>query len=86
LSTSFRRSALDSAGLVLQVRDTGDRSLSCVMTATNKVNRQVQRHSFLLAPYASTEVGILESDWSFRSGESVRIEVEGHDELDFKVP
>lgn len=86
LKTSFRRSALDSAGLVLQVRNTSGKSLSCAMTATNKTEGQERRYSFSLAPSGSTEIGIIEAGWSFKSGEAVRIDVEGHRSLTFKVP
>lgn len=86
LKTSFRPSALDSAGLVLQVRNTSSKSLSCAMTATNRTDAQKCRHSFSLGPNASVELGILETGWSFKSGESVEIAVEGHRSLDFKVP
>jgi hypothetical protein len=86
LSRTFRPSALDSAGLVLQLRNTSSKNLSCAMTATNKTDRQVCRHSFSLGPNASVELGIIETGWSFKSGESVEIKVEGHRSLDFKVP
>jgi len=86
LSTSFRPSALDSAGLVLQVRNTSSKSLSCAMTATNRTDKQTCRYSFSLAPNGSTEIGLVEAAWSFKSGESVEIAVEGHDSLEFKVP
>ncbi len=86
LNTSFRRSALDSAGLVLQVRNTSGKSLSCAMTATNKTDRQTCRYSFSLAPNSSTEIGLVEAGWSFKSGEDVRIDVEGHRSLSLQVP
>ena len=86
LNTSFRRSALDSAGLVLQVRNTSSKSLSCAMTATNKTDGQDCRYSFSLAPSGFTEIGIVEAGWSFKSGESVRIDVEGHRSLSLQVP
>ena len=79
MNTSFRRSALDSAGLVLQVRNTSSKSLSCAMTATNKTDGQDCRYSF-------SEIGIVEAGWSFKSGESVRIDVEGHRSLSLQVP
>jgi len=86
LHTSFRRSALDSAGLVLQVRNTSGKSLSCAMTAINKTDGQTCRYSFSMAPSGFTEIGIMETGWSFKSGESIEIAVEGHRSLDFKVP
>ena len=86
LNTSFRRSALDSAGLVLQVRNTSSKSLSCAMTATNKTDGQTCRYSFSLAPSGFNEIGIVEAGWSFKSGESVRIDVEGHRSLSLQVP
>lgn len=86
LNTSFRRSALDSAGLVLQVRNTSGKSLSCAMTATNKTDGQTCRYSFSLAPSGSTEIGIMEAGWSFKSGERIQIDVEGHRGVSFQVP
>ncbi|RYD59771.1 MAG: hypothetical protein EOP83_20420 [Verrucomicrobiaceae bacterium] len=86
MSTSFRPSALDSAGLVLQVRNTSSKSLSCAMMATNRTDGQVCRHSFSLGPNSLIELGIIETGWSFKSGESVEIAVEGHRSLGFKVP
>ena len=86
LNTSFRRSALDSAGLVLQVRNTSGKSLSCAMTAKNKTDGQTCRYSFSLAPSGSTEIGIMEAGWSFKSGERVQIDVEGHRGISLQVP
>lgn len=86
LDTSFRRSALDSAGLVMQVRNTSNKSLSCGMTASNKTDGQTCRYSFSLAPSGFTEIGIMEAGWSFKSGENVRIDVEGHRAHSLQVP
>lgn len=86
IKTSFRQSALDSSGLVLQVQNTSDHRLSCKMTAKNKTLNQRVNYAFDLGPYASTEIGLLETDWTFKTGESVEIEVEGFSGKSFKVP
>jgi len=86
IKTSFRRSALDSSGLVLQVQNTSGHRLSCKMTAKNKTLNQRVNYAFDLGPYSITEIGLLETNWTFRMGESVEIEVEGFSGKSFKVP
>jgi len=86
LQTSFRRSSLDSAGLVLQVQNTSAKSLSCRMVAVNKTMQQRADYPFDLGPYKSTEIGILEAGWTFKSGEAVKIAVEGFSSVEFTVP
>ena len=86
LSTSFRRSAMDAAGLVLLVKNTSDKSLICKMSASNKTLNKSTSYTFPLPPHESTEIGILETAWSFHTGEKVRIEVEGFRTLAFEVP
>lgn len=86
LKVGFRGSALDRAGLVLQVQNTSDKHLSCRMTAVNSVQAQRVNYSFDLAPYNSTEIGVLECGWSFKTGEGVAIQVEGHSPVSFPVP
>lgn len=86
IEVSFRQSALDSSGLVLQVRNNSDKHLACVMTAQNKLVNQVAKYNFDLGPNETKEIGILESGWSFKSGESVWIETEGYATKEFEVP
>lgn len=86
LSVSWRRSALDSAGLVLQVSNTSGHSLSCRLVAQNKTLNQATAYTFDLGPWKSTEIGILEAGWTFKSGEGVWIEVEGFATKSFSVP
>jgi len=78
LQTSFRRSSLDADGLVLQVRNTSVEDLSCRMVAVNQTVQQKADYAFSLGSYKSTEIGILEAGWSFKSGETVNIWVEGY--------
>ena len=86
ITTSFRQSALDSGGLVLQVHNTGDGHLSCVMYAENKIMDERRGYAFSLAPYATTEIGILEASWSFKSGERILIQTEGYGNVSLAVP
>ena len=77
VEVTFRQSLLDEAGLVLQVHNTSDGHLSCVMEAENNLQKQSVSHSFSLAPYEDMELGIIETGWSFRTGESVVVKCEG---------
>ena len=86
LKTSFRQSSLDNSGLVLQVRNTGSHHLSCHLTARNKTLKQHVNYSFDLAPYSKTEIGLLETGWTFKTGESCEIRTEGFSTISFKVP
>ena len=86
LRVSFRQSLLDSAGLVMQVQNTGDRSLACLMIAENKTLKQGNQHVFSVGPRANTEVGMMQTSWSFRSGETVELRVEGYSPFRFEVP
>ena len=86
LSFSFRGSAMDASGLVLQVQNTGDKHLSCRMWAVNSVQNQARDYSFDLGPYQKTEIGILECNWSFKTGEGVTIRTEGFQDFTFNVP
>jgi len=56
------------------------------MTAKNKTLNQRVNYAFDLGPYSITEIGLLETNWTFRMGESVEIEVEGFSGKSFKVP
>lgn len=84
LKASFRSSAI--SGLVLQVQNTSGEYLSCKMWASNKVQNQTTSYSFTLDPYKMTEIGVLECNWAFQSGESVYIRTEGFSDLAFNVP
>jgi len=85
ITTSFRQSSLDNSGLVLQVRNTGDHHLCCYLTVKNKMLEQQISHSFNVAPYSQAEIGLLETGWTFKTGESCEIEVEGFRSISFKV-
>src|SRR6476660_2571314 len=78
INVSFRHSVLDSAKLVMIVRNTGDRSLSCLMTATNKTLNQQNQYPFSLGPRDSSEIGWMQTNWSFQSGETVTLAAEGY--------
>jgi hypothetical protein len=86
LELGFRRSSLDSAGLVLQVQNTSTKSLSCRMIAVNNTVQQRADYPFDLGPYKSTEIGILEAGWTFKSGETVKIWCEGFSPVQITVP
>jgi hypothetical protein len=86
ISISWRRSALDSAGLVMQVQNTSNERLSCMMAAVNETQGQHTAYSFDVGPYKISEIGIVECGWSFKSGEGVAIRSEGYSDYFFKVP
>jgi hypothetical protein len=86
LQITWRGSALDSNGLVMQVHNISNEYLSCKMTAINYTVNQSATYAFNLGPYVTQEIGILECHWSFQSGESVTIQMEGYADLNFKVP
>ena len=56
------------------------------MIAVNKTMQQRSDYPFSLGPYKSTEIGILEAGWTFKSGETVKISVEGFSPIEFTVP
>ena len=85
LKVSFRDSLL--SGKVLQVRNTSDSAhLYCKVRAKNYTEGSKASYSFTLGPRDMKEVGLLEMDWAFNTGESVTIEVEGFSDLSFEVP
>ena len=86
IEVNFRQSALDSAGLVLQVHNISDKHLSSIMTAQNKLAKEVTKYSFDLAPHGSKEIGLLECNWTFKTGEGVWIETEGYSTVQVLVP
>jgi hypothetical protein len=86
VQTTFRGSWLDPNGLVLQVRNTSGKSLSCSMRARNNTMNENMVYRFSVGPWDTTEVGILESGWSWYSGETGYIEVEGCSSVSFTVP
>ena len=81
-----RPSKLDSTGLVLCMTNTSDKSLSCLLTARNTTLNQTRTHPFDIGPNATTEIGILEMGWSFKTGEKIRLAVEGFETEDYLVP
>lgn len=86
LRISWRPSLLDPDGLVLQVTNTSDHSLSCRLIAKNKTLNEAIVYTFELGPRDATEIGILEAGWSFRTGERVWIQVKGFATKSFYVP
>ena len=86
LKVTFRGSALDQSGLVLQVQNITDKHLSCRMDVTNATQKLNATYPFDLGPYQKTEIGVLECLWSFKTGETVRIGTEGFMDLKFNVP
>ncbi len=57
-----------------------------MMRVQNRTLNQGKRYAFSLAPHDQVEIGILEADWSFRSGESVTLSAEGYSSIHFTVP
>ncbi len=86
LELGFRRSSLDSSGLVLQAENKGNGSLSCRVIATNKTVQQHTDYPFTVGPYRMAENGILETGWSFKTGEQEGICVEGFSPVYLTVP
>lgn len=86
LEINFRASRLDSNGLVLIVHNKGNGYLSCKMIARSKVRNQSVSYPFDMGPGGKKEIGLLESGWTFKTGEQVEIEVEGYRSHSFKVP
>lgn len=86
LNIGYRQSLLDSAGLVMIVKNVGSKHLSCRMNVTSKVTGRSAQYVFSLAPHASQEIGAVQAGWSFKSGEKVKITVEGHSTHSFTVP
>lgn len=86
LDISYRPSLWDSAGLVLIVRNTGTQYLSCRMNVSSDVTGKKAGYLFSLGPHATQEIGAIQAGWSFKSGEDVRIAVEGHATHKFTVP
>lgn len=86
LEVTFRQSLMDSAGLVLQVKNTERKHLSCIMTAENRTYEAKVTYEFSLGPNEHTEIGIVEAAWTFKTGESVTIQTEGFSDMSFRVP
>lgn len=86
LAVSYRQSLLDSAGLVMIVKNTGSKHLSCRINMSSKVTGRSGQYVFSLAPHGSQEIGAVQAGWSFKSGEKCKITVEGHASHSFTVP
>lgn len=77
---------MDRAGLVLQVHNTSDKSLSCKLIAHSEIANQTLSHIFSVGPNSTEEIGLVETNWTFKTGERVQIEVEGYSSKGFSVP
>ena len=86
LKVTFRQSVLDSDGLVLQVQNTSGKYLSCCMHAKNSLHSQSTSYAFDVGPHKTEEIGLFETSWTFKTGEKVTIEVEGHSSKSLTVP
>lgn len=86
IGVHFRQSYLDRAGQVLVVQNNSSRHLSCLMTVRNKTHSTRTSYSFAVGPGDSASIGILETGWSFQSGEQVAIAVEGYAKRKLNVP
>lgn len=86
IQVSFRDSLMFK-GQVLRVTNTSNTAhLSCLLTVSNDTQNQKKSYSFSLAPRQTHEIGMLEMDWGFETGESVSIKVEGYATARYKVP
>ena len=81
-----RRSGLDSCGIVLQIHNTRNHSLSCRVAMENKTLNEATSCNTDIGPWKTSEIGILEAGWSFKTGERVHIDVEGFQSFAFTVP
>ena len=87
ITTSFRQSQIDSSGLVLQVHNTGNELLSCAIHAENQQLNESMNYAFYLSPHAMTEIGLLETGWTFKAGETVLFTINGYrDSYVIRVP
>lgn len=71
---------------MLIVKNASSRHLSCRMDVTSKITRMSSRFLFSLGPHGSQEIGAIQAGWSFKSGEKVKIAVEGYSTHSFAVP
>lgn len=83
----FRPSLIDSRTLVLQLYNEGDKRLVCTVSAANMNTNEKMHHSLILEPFSQKEIGVLETGWSFITGELVIIGVKGYrKDYQFLVP
>lgn len=87
IAISWRDSLL-GYGRVLQLRNTSsDKHLLCVLHVENKLEHSERNVKIPLEPSQCMEVGILEIDWDFMSGERGYVDVEGgFHRVEFTVP
>ena len=70
ISVTFRRSLLYSSTLVMQVTNrSGSETLVMKLSVSNKRHHQHKEYIFKVKPGDTEEIGVLEMDWSFESGE-----------------
>lgn len=76
VSATFRSSLL--TGYVLQLHNRADKRIVANVHVRNEAKNQSRSISVGIAPNDMTELGILEMDWHFESGESGYIDVDGY--------
>ena len=75
ISVTFRESMM--TGYVLQLHNRSNNRIVANVYVENKVRNQRMKQSFGVPPNEMKEIGILESDWAFESGENGYVEADG---------
>ena len=78
IELSFRKSLLVE-GKVLRVSNTSSKeSLECTMQTSSPKTNEKCTYSFRLRPLQTYEIGVLETNWTFISNESVTVKATGY--------
>ena len=78
IELSFRESWLVK-GKVLQVSNTSSKEiLECTMQTSSPKTNEKCTYSFRLRPLQTYEIGVLETNWTFISNESVTVKATGY--------
>lgn len=75
---SLRDSLLFSGKVVKVANTTKESPLECTLTVST-VNRDMTKsHNFQVAPGRAYEVGMVQMQWNFKTGEKVRVKAKGY--------
>ncbi len=73
------RDSLLFSGKVVKVTNTDpETQLECTLTVRNASGDTTKTHSFKLAPGRAYEVGMVQMQWNFKTGEKVQVKARGY--------
>ncbi|MBR3902376.1 MAG: hypothetical protein IKJ29_01825 [Akkermansia sp.] len=75
---SLRDSLLFSGKVVKVANTTKESPLECTLTVSTVNGDMTKSHNFQVAPGRAYEVGMVQMQWNFKTGEKVRVKAKGY--------